>query len=313
MVRGAERIMRGEKEARCFERVKNALFFREGKPIYDSPNSSSCFNIGDNIFKKEYLRYCNPDFNQNYFGLLEDDRIEFSNIIRTVKANPSSSKFPDFIFGDGFIEHFQITSSQTTRKGATHTRKESDFWCKADNSIKEREGEWNEAPSYDKVCSESWVFQNPIHGHTLLMESFKKNWEQHIKSSEKYGEEKKIGIFMIEYPEKALAMFEDIYCNCNEGMAFGDMRKPEKFDEYRLSRDKELLKYIYDFRCLIKYVIFLNLGRCEVIRTENIPFLLEIMPWEYKIQPMKVYTISTTYNISAKTQLEIEGKNGREG
>jgi len=60
-------------------------------------------------------------------------------------------------------------------------------------------------------------------------------------------------------------------------------------------------------------VIFLNLGRCEVIRTENIPFLLEIMPWEYKIQPMKVYTISTTYNISAKTQLEIEGKNGREG
>ena len=34
-------------------------------------------------------------------------------------ANPNQSEFPDYIFDDGFIEHFQVTSSHENRKGST--------------------------------------------------------------------------------------------------------------------------------------------------------------------------------------------------
>lgn len=296
--------MRGEKEESCFNKVKNALFFSNGKPICNFLNGCSYCDVDTESFAKEYLFYCNSYFQQNYFGLLEDERIEFANIIRTAKPNPSSSEFPDFIFDNGFIEHFQITSSQVTRKGATHTRIESNFKCRVNVDAKKIKEEWEETPSFDKIRSKEWVFQNPVHSHSFLIDSFKKNWEHHLMSREKYSGNKKIGIFMIEYPEVALAMCENVYGNWIDGMAHGDMRDQENFNEYRLSRDKELLKYIYDYKSVIKYVVFMNPVRCEVIRTEKILYLLNLMPWEYLIYPMQVYTVSTMSNITMRDPFE---------
>lgn len=291
-------MIRGEKENLCFNRVKNALFLKNKKPICNSFNGCSCFDVGEDSFIKEHSSYCNFEFNQNYFGLLKKEQIEFANIIRTAKPNPSSSEFPDFIFRGGYIEHFQITSSQVTRKGATHARKESDFRNIVNAGIKKFKEDWNQTPSFDEVRSESWVYQNPAHSYDFLVYSFKKNWEHHLASRKKYSGEKEIGIFMIEYPEIALAMCENVYCNWINGMAQGDMREQESFKEYRLSRDKELLKYIYGFKDEIKYVIFVNTVRCEVIRTENILYLLRLMPWEYVIYPMQVNTVSIFSNIT---------------
>lgn len=264
-------MSRGEKESACLERVKKGIL--------------SC------------------EFNQSYFGLLTDERIEFANIIRTVKPNPSSSEFPDFIFDNGFIEHFQITSSQVTRKGATHARKESDFRRKVDTETEKLKTEWNITPSFDAVRSESWAFQNPAHSHEYLMDSFKQNWESHISSSKRFSDEKSIGIFMVEHPEISLAMCENVYDGWINGMSQGDMREQENFKDYRLSRDKVLLNYMYNFRSEIKYVIFVNPQRVEVIRTENIPYLLQLMPWDYFIYPMQVCTMATIHNISIPNSL----------
>ena len=129
-----------------------------------------------------------------FIEILENERFEFADIIRTAKPNPSSSEFPDFIFDNGFIEHFQITSSQVTRKGATHARKESDFRRKVDTETEKLKTEWNITPSFDAVRSESWAFQNPAHSHEYLMDSFKQNWESHISSSKRFSDEKSIGI-----------------------------------------------------------------------------------------------------------------------
>lgn len=52
----------------------------------------------------------------------------------------------------------------------------------------------------------------------------------------KYTGSKQIGIFMVEYPEIALAMRENIYQGWKSGMTQGDIREPEQFNEYRLSR-----------------------------------------------------------------------------
>lgn len=78
-------------------------------------------------------------------------------------------------------------------------------------------------------------------------------------------------------------------------MSFGDMRSPEKFKEYRLSRDKQLLEYIFDFKNLIKYVIFVNINRCEIVKTDKIQYLLNLMPWDYRISPM---VVSNNYKLS---------------
>lgn len=79
-----------------------------------------------------------------------------------------------------------------------------------------------------------------------------------MESYQKYSGKKDIGIFMIEYPETALAMCENVYGRWIDGMAQGDVREQESFKDYRLSRDKALLNYMYDFRNEIKYVIFVN-------------------------------------------------------
>lgn len=266
--------MRGEKESACFDRIKSSLFTKA--PAF----------------------YCNSDFNKNYFGLLENECFEFADIIRTAKPNPSNSEFPDFIFDNGFIEHFQITSSHVGSKGATHAREESEFRRKVKSETEKMEEKWNETPSFDRVRSKSWTFQNPVHSHNFLIDSFKQNWEHHLESCQKYSGKKDIGIFMIEYPEIALAMHENVYGDCIDGMAQGDMREQESFKDYRLSRDKELLKYIYDFKGAIKYVVFVNTVRCEVIRTENIPYLIHLMPWDYLVYPMQVCTMTTVSNIT---------------
>lgn len=79
------------------------------------------------------------------------------------------------------------------------------------------------------------------------------------------------------------------------------MREQEKFKEYRLSRDKKLLEYIYQFKDEIQYVIFLNQARVEIIRTENIPYLIKLLPWDYVIYPLQVTTVASVYNISVPT------------
>ena len=92
--------------------------------------------------------------------------------------------------------------------------------------------------------------------------------------AKKYAGSKQIGIFMVEYPEFALAMCENVYHDWIDGMSQGDMREQEKFKEYRLSRDKKLLEYIYQFKDEIQYVIFLNQARIEVIPALRIYHIL---------------------------------------
>lgn len=236
--------------------------------------------------------------------MTKEERLEFAKAIRAARPNPQSSQFPDFVCNEGFIEHFQITSSSVTRKGAMHTRKESEFRRTVNTETKKIESKWNEIPSFDKVRSKSWTFPNPAHSYEFLVASFKSNWEHHMESYKKYTESKQIGIFMVEYPELALTMCEDVYHDWINGMSNGDMREQEEFKEYRLSRDRNLLEYIYQFKEEIQYVIFLNQVRIEVVCTKNIPHLLKLLPWNYVILPLHVTTLASVYNITVPTEPE---------
>lgn len=247
--------MRGEKEQRCLERIRDATFTKDGVLIKHPFTGKTHMEISDDEFVKEQIWYINSNCHNNYFGLLEIDRNEFEQILRKAEPNQKPSDFPDFVFTNGFIEHFQITSSSVTRKGSIHAKKESEFKHRVETETRQIEDEWNQTPSFDEVRSKSWAFSNPTHSHEFLIASFKNNWEHHMDSYRKYNGAKEIGVFMIEYPEFALSMCENVYCDWINGMAQGDMRGQEEFKEYRLSRDKKLLEYIYQFREQIKYVI----------------------------------------------------------
>ena len=64
------------------------------------------------------------------------------------------------------------------------------------------------------------------------------------------------------------------------------------------SAQRRMSQNIYGFNSVIKYVVFVNPVRCEVICTENIPYLIHLMPWEYLVYPMQVCTVSTVSNIT---------------
>ena len=76
-------MARGEQEQQCFDIVRDKL----EKYQYSSTLSEKELNA---------IRY----------------------IFQTSIPNPNSSEFPDFIFENGFIEHFQVTSAKETKKGA---------------------------------------------------------------------------------------------------------------------------------------------------------------------------------------------------
>lgn len=300
--------MRGDCELRCLNAVKNMVFYRNGQPMQNPFTHKTYLDVSTDEFKKDRIWLVNSDCCKSYFGLLENDREEFESVLRVAQPNPDASRFPDFIFENGFIEHFQVTSSAVTKKGAKHTKKENEFRRKVDADTKKLKAEWNETPSFDAVRSKSWAFTNPTHSYEFLADSFKHNWEHHMGSYGKYIGSRQIGMFMIEYPEFALAMCENVYQNWIDGMSQGDMREQEKFKEYRLSRDKKLLQYVYQFKDKIKYVIFLNCKRIEVIRTENIPYLIKLLPWDYVIYPFMVNTVASVYNISVPVDPKQEGE-----
>lgn len=290
--------MRGKQEQKCLDFVKNEIFFKEGQLLRNPFTNKTYLEVSDKEFLEQRDWFINQDCHKYYFGLLEEDRMQIESILRSAKPNINASEFPDFIFDEGFIEHFQVTSSRTTRKGAIHKKKEQQFQVKVSKETEIVKQEWNEIPSYNEVRSKHWRFDNPEHSYDYFVKSFQDILEHHINSLNKYSGSKKNGIFLIEYTEFALSMIENVYGDWKDGMSQGDMREEEKFHSYRLSRDKKLLNFIYQYKEQIKYVIFVYNEGFEIIKLENVPYLLKLLPWDFIIYPLAVWQMSSVYNIS---------------
>lgn len=254
--------MRGERERNCLNRVR------------------------DNLMEA------------SIYGLSQKDIDIIANGVFHAVPNCESSKFPDFIFEGGFIEHFQITSSHTSKKGALHQKEYAHYREKTDKEISEFQKEMNEHPSFDEVQERSWCFKQPEHSYENLVKSFESVWKNHIDSLKKYSGCSKDGIFLIEYPEFALAMCENIYGNVKEGLRYDDLREQQSFKAYRLSRDKRMLDFLYEYRELVKYIIYVYYGGCEIINLKHIPELKKLLPWDFAIYPLIVGNVETMYGIS---------------
>lgn len=229
----------------------------------------------------------------------ECDRIEA--YLKAATPNPTGSDFPDFIFADGFIEHFQISSSHENRSGAIHIKKEAMF--NRESEQKEAEFKATLANTQSEVRGINSIFNYPEHSYENLVSSFKTHWEEHLNSLEKKPEYKrKCGIFMIQYCDMALEMFEDIFQNLKKGL-FLYIRDPQHFYDYRLSRDKALLEYIARHKETIQYVIYVNSQEVEIISTANAMEIIEFLPWDFRIaSPRCQIARRGLYGISIPTE-----------
>lgn len=319
--------MRGQKEIECLNLIKKAIFYNKNGAIRHDFEGKSYLEVDEETFNKWWLFYVDIP-HELMFGLNEEDRKEFVSIFLKVKPNENLNEFPDFIFDNGFIEHFQITSSKETRKGAGQVIKEKGFEREVNLKQEKFIEMCNATPSYDKVRSCVSTMNFPEHCYDYLVQSFRYNCEHHLESMRKYNNAKDIGVFLIENSETVLTMLENIFVDWKDGMSHGDLREQQSFSCYRLSRDRNLLNYLYELRNELKYVIYVYtdlvhkedgvglagfdcdaVRKFEIIKIDNIPYLLKLLPWDFYVDSKQITVVSSMYNISVKGNQGTGGNN----
>ena len=232
-----------------------------------------------------------------FYGMSREDCDRIEKIFLSAVPNSRSSEFPDFICNGGFIEHFQISSGRITKKGSLHKQNEAKFNNDYETGLEEFKAKIDEEPIMGVCRSYSLDMEYKEHSYENLVCSMEKTFEHHIDSMHKYNNGANIGVFLIEYSEMALSMFEDRYAEMN-GLQVGDFHKPEHFSDYRLSRDKNMLDFIYKYRQEIQYIVYLSRTSVEIISVENIPKLKSLLPWEYRIAAMHMVEHRAAYTVS---------------
>lgn len=201
----------------------------------------------------EYVRYAFEHDTMHFqIGIDDDEKAKIKAIICAAKANPIENEYPDYLSESATIELFAVTSSIVKRKGgSTHTREKRIYDKKV---VAEQQTILRMPIKNENEFSKQygWLFDRPKHSHELLIESFKRNWDNHMKSHIKYPKKKPIAIFVISYTDVALSAVDK--ATGNELL-------------YQLSCDKELLDFINDNSELIDYVVFETPFCVEVIKT----------------------------------------------
>lgn len=272
--------MRGDAERKCLKAVQRCIF--ESSPF----RNETAYTVSEDEFFENYYLYAKPG-GQIFFGMSEDDIVHFENLLRLVKPNSAPSEFPDFTSDRGFVEHFQVSSSEITKRaGALHKKEYAEFQKVANQKERQLMDEMNEHPESGKIETLTQVFTYPRHSYEYFCTSFKKTWEHHAESLDQYGGCKDIAVFMIEYQEHTLHMCEDFSeLKLKEKFSYGDLLKDERYSYYRLSRDKNLLNYIYGYKGKIDYVVMVTDDELpEIIKVENIPELLKLNPHGFLIE-----------------------------
>ena len=272
--------MRGDAERKCLEAVQRCIF--ESSPF----RNETAYTVSENEFFENYYLYAKP-VEQIFFGMSEDDIVHFENLLRLVKPNSAPSEFPDFTSDRGFVEHFQVSSSEITKRaGALHKKEYAEFQKVANQKERQLMDEMNEHPESGKIETLTQVFTYPRHSYEYFCTSFKKTWEHHAESLDQYGGCKDMAAFMIEYQEHTLHMCEDFSeLKLKEKISYGDLFKGERYSYYQLSRDKNLLNYIYGYKGKIDYVVMVTDDELpEIIKVENIPELLKLNPHGFLIE-----------------------------
>ena len=188
------------------------------------------------------------------------------------RANPNANDFPDFIFDGGFIEHFQVTSAKETTKGDKHRITESKFEQNSRAEFDRIKQEFlNSEPCPGSLTTNVLEMENPEYGYEYFISSFKRNFENHIMSLDKYYGDSSISIFLVEHIGARITVH----------------RNRELYKFYKIEYDKDLLSYLCGFKNKLKYLIYFGGDTqgdlngelsCEIIEMSKVPELLKKVP-----------------------------------
>lgn len=198
-----------------------------------------------------------------------EDRQKIASILKNAEPNPAPSEFPDFLFETGFIEQFQITASKETKKGALHRKEQERFYKEAEQRLQAMREELEQAPPANKLTRESCYMKAPEFSYEMYEQSFRRNWQNHIDSLEKYTGCREVGIFLISY----------------QGPLFRAIQQDEFLGFYQLNQDARMLRYIRQYQDKLSHVIFEDGQHCEVIELEKIPALIQRVPQNIQFEP----------------------------
>lgn len=200
------------------------------------------------------------------------------NILFNALPNLESSKFPDFVSGNAIIEHFKITSSKETSKGSKDQQERFRFHKECDNELKDLVEKTADVATPNEMRVLKKEMDCPEYNYENYVYSFKKNWEHHIKSLDKYDNNDKTVVFLVEY----------------DGPIFAIMKPNQFVDFYDLHVDKEMLLYINQFKDKVDYVVFYDQTECEIIKLNDIMDIFKKIPEEieFKSGKLKYFSIS---------------------
>ena len=191
------------------------------------------------------------------------------SFLNKASANSESSLFPDFLFDGGFIEHFQVSAANENKIGSAHNIAVNDFERESRATFEQEKNEFLQSPprknpvigTYDlKVTKHEMV--GPKYNYESFVKSFKRNFEKHITSLQKYTGDKANGIFLIELV----------------GANITAMQNGQFLEFYRLAIDRELLTYINQYAEYLKFIIFVSADSYEILEMNEIPKLLDNLP-----------------------------------
>lgn len=160
--------------------------------------------------------------------------------LKLAMPNYNVNKFPDFVFNCGFIEHFQVTSANENRNGDKHRIAELQFERESEKILNEVQLEYEKLePCSGRIITDVLEMNCPEYSYENFVESFKHNFENHIRSLENYHGDKSVGIFLIEY----------------SGARIKVMKGDRFLELYKIKYDKNMLLYLQDFADRLKYII----------------------------------------------------------
>ena len=188
------------------------------------------------------------------------DYLIMESILGSARQNEKHSDFPVFFFDGGIIEHFEVTTSDETRKGSQY--KIDDAYCQRENDkhFKQLDKEFIENPHHPGTMrTETVEDTHECFSYESFVKSFKRNVKHHLDSLKKSKYVNEMVVFLIEQQGASLGVYINNIFN--------------RF--YMLSEDRNILEYIKETLTDVDYIIFIATDRYEVIDLTKIDVLIQ--------------------------------------
>lgn len=244
-----------------------------------NPKEQECFDIVKSALKSQ-TNIC--------YGMTFEEERKLQSIWNLAKPNPNTSLFPDFIFENGFIEHFQVTSSKQNRHGAKMEQESCSILRDFESKTEQMMNSMDIEPCFngDTVMVNEW---HSMHSHDFYIQSLERSLSAHLQSMAQYSILVEKKIFMISYHDNAMRISRKLP-DIKHGLLYGDYFETSQREPYKLSRDKQALELIHQMtnNCNLKYIVFINDDKMmeqkpivEIFRVDNIPECLKIIRDDY--------------------------------